>query len=82
VHWLSDYGYFLLYRPSGAIGAKHVGIIQSLVVTCRLHGIDPYTYLADVLQRISEHPDSRVAAYQLCSKVNVWLAPPRRIVPL
>ena len=28
-----------------ALGAKHVGIVQSLLVTCRLHGIDPYTYL-------------------------------------
>jgi transposase len=42
------------------LGAKHVGIIQSLIVTCRLHGIDPNTYLVDVLQRISEHPASRV----------------------
>jgi len=30
-------------------------------VTCRLHGIDPNIYLVDVLQRISEHPASRVA---------------------
>ncbi len=43
------------------LGAKHVGIIHSLIVTCRLHGIDPYTYLVDVLQRISEHRASRVA---------------------
>ena len=43
------------------LGAKHVGIIHSLIVTCRLHGIDPYTCLVDVLQRISEHPASRVA---------------------
>ena len=43
------------------LGAKHVGIIQSLIVTCRLHGIDPYTYLVDVLQRVSQHPASRVA---------------------
>jgi transposase len=43
------------------LGAKHVGIIQSLIVTCRLHGVDPHTYLVDVLQRISEHPASRVA---------------------
>ncbi len=43
------------------LGAKHVGIIQSLIVTCRLHGVDPYTYLVDVLQRINEHPASRVA---------------------
>lgn len=43
------------------LGAKHVGIIQSLIVTCRLHGVDPYTYLVDVLQRVSVHPASRVA---------------------
>ena len=43
------------------LGAQHVGIIQSLIVTCRLHGIDPYTYLVDVLQRVAEHPASRVA---------------------
>jgi NAD(P)-dependent dehydrogenase (short-subunit alcohol dehydrogenase family) len=43
------------------LGAKHVGIIQSLIVTCRLHGIDPYTYLVDVLQRFAEHPANRVA---------------------
>lgn len=30
-------------------------------VTCRLHGIDPYTYLADALQRVAAHPASRVA---------------------
>ncbi len=42
------------------LGAKHVGIIQSLIVTCRLQKIDPYTYLVDVLQRIGEHPASRV----------------------
>ncbi|MGH8864555.1 MAG: IS66 family transposase [Burkholderiales bacterium] len=43
------------------LGAKHVGIVQSLLVTCRLQGIDPYTYLVDVLQRVGEHPASRVA---------------------
>ena len=42
------------------IGADRVGIIQSLLVTCRLQGVDPYTYLGEVLQRISEHPGSRV----------------------
>jgi transposase len=37
-------------------GAQHVGIVQSLLTSCRLHGVDPYTYLVDVLQRISLHP--------------------------
>jgi transposase len=39
-------------------GPKHVGIIQSLIVTCRLHQIDPYDYLVDVLQRVGQHPAS------------------------
>ena len=42
------------------IGAERVGVIQSLLVTCRLQGVDPYTYLVDVLHRISEHPASDV----------------------
>lgn len=37
------------------VGAEHVGIIQSLVTTCHLHVINPYTYLPDVLQRIAIH---------------------------
>jgi transposase len=43
------------------IGAERVGQIQSLLSTCVLHHIDPYTYLVDVLQRIAVHPYSRVA---------------------
>ncbi len=42
------------------LGAEHVGIIQSLISTCKLHDVNPYTYLTDVLLRISEHPASRV----------------------
>ncbi len=43
------------------IGAERIGIIQSLLVTCRLQGVAPYTYLVDVLQRVSVHPASRVS---------------------
>lgn len=43
------------------VGAEHAGIVQSLIATCRLHDIDPYTYLVDVLQRVGEHSASRVA---------------------
>jgi transposase len=38
------------------MGAKQVAIIQSLLVSCKLQGIDPTTYLIDVLQRVSKHP--------------------------
>ena len=65
------------------LGAEQVGIIQSLLVTCKLHGINPHTYLVDVLQRISQHPASQVlqltprawktrfAANPLCSDLDI-----------
>ena len=43
------------------VGAECVGIFQSLLSTCRLQGVDPYTYLVDVLQRVAIHPASDVA---------------------
>ncbi len=38
------------------VGARYVGIVQSLLASCRLQGVDPYVYLVDVLQRIDTHP--------------------------
>ena len=43
------------------IGAKYTGVAQSLISTCILHGVDPYTYLVDVLQRLDTHPANRVS---------------------
>jgi hypothetical protein len=42
------------------VGAKQVGIIQSLICSCKLQGVDPTTYLIDVLQRVATHPASQV----------------------
>jgi hypothetical protein len=42
------------------LGAKHIGIIQSLIVTCRLQGISPSVYLTDALQRVGQHPARNV----------------------
>lgn len=44
------------------LGAQQLGILQSLMVTCRLHEINPYDYLVDVLQRVACHPAKDVAA--------------------
>lgn len=41
-------------------GAEDVATVQSLLATCRLHNVNAYTYLVDVLQRVSTHPASRV----------------------
>jgi transposase len=43
------------------VGARHAGVVQGLLSTCRLHGIDPHTYLVDVLQRVQSHPAAAVA---------------------
>jgi transposase len=42
------------------LGAKHIGIVQSLLATCRLHDLNPYDYFVDVLQPIDQHPASLV----------------------
>jgi transposase len=42
-------------------GAQQLATIQTLLATCRAHGIDAYTYLVDVLQRVNQHPASRAA---------------------
>jgi hypothetical protein len=43
------------------IDVEHVGLFQSLIATCRWHGIDPYSYLTDVPLRMSIHPARNVA---------------------
>ena len=42
------------------VGAEVVGTIQGLLQTCKLHNVDPYTYLVDVLQRVDSHPATNV----------------------
>jgi len=42
------------------LGARHIAIAESLICTCRLHGINPYTYIVDVLQRIQTHPNLQI----------------------
>jgi transposase len=43
------------------LGAEHVGLIQSLICTCKLHDIDPNVYQTVVLQRVSQHPAKDVS---------------------
>lgn len=38
------------------LGAQYVGVVQSLIAICRLHELDPYDYLVDVLRRVGQHP--------------------------
>ncbi len=42
-------------------GARTAATLFSLTGSCRLHGVDPWAYLHDVLGRINDHPVNRVA---------------------
>ena len=42
-------------------GGKRAAVIYSLVASCKHIGLDPFAYLRDVLDRISTHPNSRIA---------------------
>ena len=38
------------------VGAKYAAIAFTLIECCKLHGVNPWEYLVDVLQRIDTHP--------------------------
>ena len=41
-------------------GAKNAAILFSIIVSCKLHRVDPFAYLRDVLIRIHTHPADRI----------------------
>lgn len=41
-------------------GAKAAATMYTLMGSCMLQGIDPYGYLVDVLERLSDHPVNRI----------------------
>lgn len=49
-----------LFAGSDA-GAEHWAVLASLIETCKLIGVEPQAYLADVITRIvNSHPNSRL----------------------
>ena len=43
-------------------GGRRAAIIYSLIATCKRHGVEPFAYLRDVLDRVSTHPQRAIAA--------------------
>jgi hypothetical protein len=42
-------------------GGEHWAVVASLIETCKLCGVDPQTYLADIITRIvNSHPNNRI----------------------
>jgi transposase len=42
-------------------GALRAAVIYSLVITAKLHDVEPFAYLKDVIARISDHPHKQLA---------------------
>ncbi|HEY1199418.1 MAG TPA: transposase [Niastella sp.] len=40
--------------------AKRSGMLYSLLDTYKMHGVEPYSWLKDVLQQIADHPINRI----------------------
>jgi transposase len=40
--------------------AQNLAVLHSIVATCRMHGVNPYEYIKDMLIRIQTHPASRI----------------------
>ena len=36
-------------------GAEHGCVLYSLLATCKLHGVNPFDYLRDVVMRVTTH---------------------------
>lgn len=41
-------------------GGQRAAAMYSLIVTCKMNGVDPHAWLADVLARIATHPAHRI----------------------
>jgi transposase len=41
-------------------GGKRAACMYTIIETCRMNGVDPQAYLADVLARIADHPIHRI----------------------
>jgi transposase len=40
--------------------AQNLAVIQSIIATCRLHGVNPYDYIRHMLIALQSHPASRI----------------------
>ena len=41
-------------------GGKNNAIVSSIISTCRRHGVEPWAYLTDVVQRLAENPEANL----------------------
>lgn len=42
------------------VAGSNLATLQTVIATCRLHGVNPYDYIRDMLLRVQTHPASRI----------------------
>jgi hypothetical protein len=42
-------------------GGRTAAVLTSLITTCKRLRLDPFTYLRDIFERVSSHPQTRLA---------------------
>src|SRR4051794_20545765 len=63
-------------------GAERAAAIYTLIATCKLNGVDPQAYLADILARLADHPARRIDISCLgAGSRNPWQKPPNCLIP-
>lgn len=40
--------------------AQRIAVFYSLLGSCKLHGVEPYNYLKDILERLPDHPINQI----------------------
>lgn len=50
--------------------AQNLAMLHSIIATCRLHAVNPYEYIRDMLILIQTHPASRI------DELMPWRRPP------
>ena len=56
--------------PAPTAGAEHWATIASLIETCKLIGVEPHAYLADIISRIVQWPSAEPPLYAVCFRLH------------
>jgi transposase len=66
------------YGPGSDSGGRHWAVVATLIETCRLNGIEPWTWLTDVLERIVS---GRTRSHELHTLLPWNWKPPNQTAP-
>ena len=51
-------------------GAKRAALVYTIIANARLHSVEPFAYLKDVMSRIADHPVNKLSELLACNYKN------------